>query len=156
MADLKREERRRQGRERKAMIERVEKMEAMHSGEDPEDRKRIDEAKQSYGDYRLKLSSDYIVPENLRVNFSKKRQQMILLENSIFKLKCDFNQKIAELKVRKRQIIDRVKFLNNRLRFLNEKLEEDEELFWPIIDDSVEYPEKFFEMTKDEIRVFKK
>jgi len=58
---------------RKAALERVEKMEAMHSGEDPEDRKRINEALASFGDYKLKLSADYIVPENLRVNFSKKR-----------------------------------------------------------------------------------
>ena len=88
---LVREERKIARMENKAKIERVEKMEAMHSGEDPEDRKRIELAKSTYGDFKLKLSADYIVPENLRVNFSKKRQQMILLENSIHKLKCDFN-----------------------------------------------------------------
>jgi hypothetical protein len=36
----------------------------MHSGEDPEDRKEISLAKQTYGDFKLKLSSKYIVPEN--------------------------------------------------------------------------------------------
>ncbi len=45
----------------------------MHSGEDPEDRKEIQIAKQTYGDYKLKLSSSYVVPENQRVNFAKKR-----------------------------------------------------------------------------------
>lgn len=154
--DLKREERKMQRMARKAALERVEKMEAMHSGEDPEDRKRINEALSTYGDFKLKLSADYIVPENLRVNFSKKRQQMILLENSIFKLKCDFNSKIAELKIRKTQIIDRVKVLNKRLKFLNEKLDIEEELFEPKIDEESEYPEKFFEMTKQEVKVFKK
>ncbi len=57
-----------------------------------------------------------MVPENQRVNFAKKRQQMVLLEGSIHKLKVDFNKKISELKVRKREIIDRVKKLNLRLK----------------------------------------
>jgi cilia- and flagella-associated protein 44 len=56
------------------------------------------------------------VPENQRVNFAKKRQQMVLLEGSIHKLKVDFNKKISELKVRKREIIDRVKKQNLRLK----------------------------------------
>lgn len=56
------------------------------------------------------------MPENQRVNFAKKRQQMVLLEGSIHKLKVDFNKKISELKVRKREIIDRVKKQNLRLK----------------------------------------
>lgn len=36
----------------------------MHSGEDPADRKEIEEAMQNYKDYKLKLSASYIVPEN--------------------------------------------------------------------------------------------
>lgn len=66
----------------------------MHSGEDPEDRKKIDIAIATYGDYKLKLSPDYIVPENQRINFSRQRQKMVLLEGSIHKLKSDFNSKI--------------------------------------------------------------
>lgn len=46
----------------------------MHSGEDPEDRKEIDTALATFGDFKLKISHDYTVPENQRVNFSKKRQ----------------------------------------------------------------------------------
>lgn len=45
----------------------------MHSGEDPEDRKMIELALSTYGDYKLKMSASYIVPENQRVNYSKKR-----------------------------------------------------------------------------------
>ena len=36
----------------------------MHAGEDPEDRKEIEIALKTFGDFKLKLSSDYIVPEN--------------------------------------------------------------------------------------------
>jgi len=94
----------------------------MHSGEDPEDRKEIEIARATFGDYKLKTSGDYTVPENQRVNFSKKRQQMVLLEGSIHKLKVDFNQKIQELKLRKKEIVDHVTKLNKRLVEINTEL----------------------------------
>lgn len=131
---------------RKKKIEKLEKKEAMHSGEDPADRKEIQLAKQTYGDFKLKMSPHYIVPENQRVNFAKKRQQMVLLEGSIHKLKVDFNKKIAELKTRKRDIIERVKKLNGRLGQINHELGDSNDLFEPTIDENVEYPEKFFEV----------
>lgn len=128
----------------------------MHSGEDPEDRKNIDIAMQTYGDFKLKMSGNYVVPENQRVNFSKKRQQMVLLEGSIHKLKVDFNRKIQELKGRKRDIIDRVKRLNGRLGEINSDLNEHVVLFEPAIDEAVEYPEKFFEVTDQDIENFRR
>lgn len=36
----------------------------MHSGEDPEDRREIEIAQATYGDYKLKVSPEYTVPEN--------------------------------------------------------------------------------------------
>lgn len=77
----------------------------MHNGEDPEDRRDIEVAQATYGDFKLKISPEYTVPENQRMNFQKKRQQMVLLEGSIHKLKVDFNQKIQELKIRKKDIV---------------------------------------------------
>lgn len=71
---------------------------------------------------------------------------MVLLEGSIHKLKVDFNKKISELKMRKREIIDRVKSLNTRLRQINTDLNDNTDLFEPTIDEAVEYPEKFFEV----------
>lgn len=94
----------------------------MHSGEDPEEKKAIEEAWATFGDYKLKHSEDYQVPENQRVNFSKKKQQMVLLEGSIHKLKVDFNQKIQELKVRKKDIVEHAKSINARLQEINEDL----------------------------------
>ena len=38
----------------------------------------------------------------MQINSQKKRQQMVLLEGSIHKLKVDFNTKINELKLRKK------------------------------------------------------
>lgn len=128
----------------------------MHSGEDPEDRKEIVLAKQTYGDFKLKLGNNYTVPENQRVNFAKKRQQMVLLEGSIHKLKVDFNKKISELKVRKRDIIDRVRKLNTRLGQINHELGENNDLFEPVIDETAEYPEKFFDVQDGDIEAFRK
>jgi len=51
------------------------------------------------------MSHDYEVPESLQINQTKKRQQMVLLEGSIHKLKIDFNTKINELKSKKKSII---------------------------------------------------
>mmetsp|Transcript_1195 Transcript_1195/g.1228 ORF Transcript_1195/g.1228 Transcript_1195/m.1228 type:complete len:94 (-) Transcript_1195:1869-2150(-) len=81
---------------------------------------------------------------------------MVLLEGSIHKLKIDFNKKIQELKLRKKEIIDRVKKLNGRLTDINVELGEPEDLFEPSINETVEYPEKFFEVTDDDIENYRR
>lgn len=81
---------------------------------------------------------------------------MILLENSIHKLKCDFNQKVSELKERKRQIIDRVTDLNSRLKVINEELGVEEEQFVPVIHEELEYPERYFNLKGEEMAEFKR
>lgn len=129
--EKKREQRKLEREERKRKIEQLEKKEAMHSGEDPEERKAIEEAWATFGDYKLKTAEDYQVPENQRVNFSKKRQQMVLLEGSIHKLKVDFNQKIQELKVRKKEIVDTVISINQRITTINTELGIKEDLIVP-------------------------
>jgi len=153
--EKKREQRKLEREDRKRLIEKFEKQEAMHSGEDPEDRKEIDIAQATFGDFKLKISPDYTVPENQRVNFSKKRQQMVLLEGSIHKLKVDFNQKIQELKIRKKEIVDHVGLLNSRLQEINKELKVEEDLFLPTIEKDVEYPENFFEIQDADIVAFK-
>lgn len=154
-AEKKREQRKLEREERKRKIEKLEKKEAMHSGEDPEDRKEIEIASATYGDFKLKISPEYTVPENQRINFQKKRQQMVLLEGSIHKLKVDFNQKIQELKIRKKEIVEHVEGLNSRLGEINTELGVEEELFVPSIDKKVEYPENFFEIQDEDIDAFK-
>lgn len=153
--EKKREQRKLEREERKRKIEQLEKKEAMHSGEDPEERKAIEEAWATFGDYKLKQSEDYQVPENQRVNFSKKRQQMVLLEGSIHKLKVDFNQKIQELKVRKKEIVENVTKINGRIHEINEELGNKEDLIIPKIDKETEYPENFFEISDKDINNYK-
>lgn len=81
------------------------------------------EARATYGMYNLKMSNDYEVPENMQINFSKKRQQMVLLEGSIHKLKVDFNNKILDLKHKKTAIIQNITQMNTRISQINKVLE---------------------------------
>ena len=69
--------------------------------------------------FSLKMSNDYEVPDNMQINFSKKRQQMVLLEGSIHKLKVDFNNKILEAKHKKKRIIASIEANNNRIAQIN-------------------------------------
>src|SRR5205085_2627273 len=48
-----------------------------------EDIAAIEYASRNMGDYKLKSSPNYIVPEALRVNAETKRRQMILLQESV-------------------------------------------------------------------------
>ena len=80
---------------------------------------------------------------------------MVLLEGSIHKLKVDFNQKIQELKIRKKEIVDHISGLNKRLGEINGELGIKEEPFVPKIDMDTEYPENFFEIKDEDIEEFK-
>lgn len=154
-AEKKREARKIEREKRWHEIERLRRLEVMQNDEDEEGRKAIEEARATYGDYKLKLDPMYTVPENQRINYSKKRQQMILLQGSIHKLKVDFNQKIQELKIRKKQIVEHVGKLNFRLTDINEELGVKEELVVPTIDIADEYPENFYECNDKDVGEYK-
>jgi len=151
-AEKKREERKIQREIRKKKIEKLVKKEAMiNSNEDVDKDPEIVKAKQTYGMFNLKMSNEYEVPENMQINANKKRQQMVLLEGSIHKLKVDFNNKILDLKHKKTDIIRQVEEMNTRVGQINTVLAIKEDLFLPTIDEKTEYPQKFFNVTDGEI-----
>lgn len=116
----------------------------MNRGEDKGEKAKIEEAKRTFGEYHLKMDDGYEVPESEQVDYKKKRQQMILLEGSIHKIKVDFNVKVNDLRIRKRDIISDVKRQYTRLDVINLELGTPEKLVLPVIDEKVEYPEKEF------------
>lgn len=73
-AEKKREARKIEREKRWHEIEKLRRLEVMQNDEDEEGRKAIEEARATYGDYKLKLDPMYTVPENQRINYSKKRQ----------------------------------------------------------------------------------
>ena len=101
------------------------------------------------------MDDGYEVPESEQVDYKKKRQQMILLEGSIHKIKVDFNIKVNDLRVRKQDIISTVKRLYERLDVINSELGTPEKLILPVIDEKVEYPEKDFNVTDQDIENYR-
>lgn len=97
------------------------------------------------------MSPQYQVSEKDRVNAEKKWQQMVLLESSIYSLWVDFNKKLDFLKHWKVRIINSVKEKNERIRTINSELGIQEELFYPSIDEKLEYPEKIYDVQYPDI-----
>ena len=101
------------------------------------------------------MADDYEVPESEQVDYKKKRQQMILLEGSIHKIKVDFNIKVNDLRIRKQDIISKVKGLYETLEKINGELGTPEQLVLPQIDEKVEYPEKYFNVSDADIEQYR-
>ena len=73
-AERKREERKVARDARKRKIEKLKTKEHLHQGEDKAEKAKIEEAKKTFGEYKLKMDPNYEVPEHEQVNFIKKRQ----------------------------------------------------------------------------------
>lgn len=81
---------------------------------------------------------------------------MVLLQASIHRLKLDFDQKIDDLKIRKKQIVEHVKTVNKRLVEINDELGCEEQLDVPIIDEELEYPENHFQVNDQDVEDYMK
>ncbi|XP_059823753.1 cilia- and flagella-associated protein 44 isoform X3 [Hypanus sabinus] len=65
--------------------------------EDPNDVAAIKDAQEQMGDFKLKTASNYTVPEHLRINAEKKRNQLIYLEELINELIKNFDAELLVL-----------------------------------------------------------
>ena len=81
------------------------------------------------GDYPLKRASTYRVPDHMRINIEKKRRQKILLEESIYNMKAEFNGKVLGLRDIKEKLIESIIRANARIGEINKILNVDEPLF---------------------------
>eukprot|EP00762_Andalucia_godoyi_P008715 ANDGO_00431.mRNA.1 Cilia- and flagella-associated protein 44 len=73
--------------------------------EDPRDVAAIAWAETHMGDYPLKLDPAYTVPEHARVNADKKRRQILLLLESIYSLRVEFNERLFAMRDLKKRMI---------------------------------------------------
>ena len=160
---LTKEERKKLREERKLDIAITEKivmqMENARKNKRADDPKRnriIEEAKRNLGDYKLKSSDKYEVPENERVNVKIKKDQMLQLEESMYKMRKEFNLDVEAARKQKKTIVEIVRDQNRRLRQINEELEIDEEIYTPEIDETLEYPEKFLEVASEDVTEYVK
>jgi hypothetical protein len=71
----------------------------------------IQEAQNSIGDYKLKTSSDYEVPPHLRVNTTRKRNELLSYRNKISEAKATFNHLVSNMRDKKVLVLKKVRVL---------------------------------------------
>uniref|UniRef100_A0A4W3IB69 Cilia- and flagella-associated protein 44 n=1 Tax=Callorhinchus milii TaxID=7868 RepID=A0A4W3IB69_CALMI len=131
--------------------------------EDPKDVAAIKEAKENMGDFKLKTAPNYTVPEHLRMNAEKKRNQLIILEQKAckqrhsYELKVEMNKKVMKLRDAKLDTVKQISSLVEELKLLQKKLEPSKHLPIPEIPKLYleETPEKKFEYDKETLLNFK-
>ena len=79
--------RREMRKQRKKGNIRAQKQEPKDNQDDPRDVEALKIAEDSIGDYKLKISPDYHVPEDKHTDAGKKRLQMCLLEDSLVRMR---------------------------------------------------------------------
>ena len=82
--------------------------------EDPHDVELLRVARENIGDYKLKSSKDYVVPEDQQVTTEKKRHELLLLRNKLFEYRRNYNKKLVALRDRKIQDISKVRTIYNK------------------------------------------
>ncbi|XP_038658265.1 cilia- and flagella-associated protein 44 [Scyliorhinus canicula] len=125
--------------------------------EDPNDVAAIKEAQENMGDFKLKTAADYTVPEHLRINAEKKRNQLIRLEELIHEFKVEMSSKIVNLRDAKIDIIEQITSLTEELRSIQTKLDPSQHLPIPIVPSLYpdEMPEKLFQIDQEKMLEFK-
>ncbi|CAE7195360.1 CFAP44 [Symbiodinium natans] len=153
-----RELRRQQRLQRKAQIQELERAKPNEQYEAPEDVEAIANAEATLGNYMLKTSEDYQVPENQRMNAEKKRRQMFLLEESIHAIKTEFNQRVLALRDFRQQVRAEVERDLMALAEIDEQLGTKTDWVVGIVDSPLgappEFPEKRFEFNDADIQAF--
>merc|ERR1740138_1392182 len=117
-----RELRRAQRLQRKQQMAELEKSKPSDSYEDPRDVEAIARAEATLGNYLLKTSDSYQVPENQRMNAEKKRRQMFLLEESMHAIKTEFNHRVLALRDFRQQVRTEVRRDFTALRDIDQQL----------------------------------
>merc|ERR1712224_279121 len=140
---------------KQGMLE-LEKAKPSDSFDDPQDVEAIALAKATMGNYMLKASPDYKVPENQRINAEKKRRQMFLLEESVHAIKMEFTQKVLALREFRQEV---KKSVAKDLLLLEQMGGKETADFYKEIIEQVkskhEYPERRFDFSDDDLEKFR-
>ena len=126
----------------------------------PDDIILLHDAETNMGDFKLKTASDYTVPEELRMNASKKRIQLVLLRQEIEYCSQLFNEKVIELRNDKVKLIERFVVCLERLKEIQLSLPREDQLFLPKMptlrpEEVTERSLEFDEKEVDEIMMLK-
>lgn len=110
-------------------LEELERKRGQEESSEPDHIREIDEAKRNLGDYKLKSDTDYEVQEHQLKNVKKQRSYMFFLQDYIYSEKQSFNKELIKLKSQKKQLIQKIRDYNVKIRDINGQLNIQEELF---------------------------
>ncbi|CAE8657611.1 unnamed protein product [Polarella glacialis] len=153
-----RELRRQQRTVRNDKMQELEKSKPSDTTEDPRDLDQIAHAQATLGNYMLKTSDTYQVPENQRMNAEKKRRQMFLLEESMHAIKTEFNHRVLALRDFRQQVRAEVERDLLALREIDDQLGTTTDWVNDLLDGQedapAEFPEQRFEYDDIDIKAF--
>eukprot|EP00752_Nemacystus_decipiens_P009571 g8551.t1 len=142
---------------RQVALAKLLKEKPAEDADDPRDVAAIALANASMGDYKLKSSPDYEVPEEMQLNVMKKQREMVLLEDSLHTMRSRFNSRFLALRAIKREILATVAADNRRLREIDAELGEggngEGNLWEPALDPS-EWPEMRHYVSPEELNTY--
>lgn len=151
--------RREMRRQRKLRLKEHSKEKPNEDDDDPRDVDAINYAEKTIGDYKLKSSEDYEVPEDMRINAEKKKQQMAMLEESLAQMRLEFNERFLSLRSLKAELVVSIKKTNRRLLEIGDELQETvlmpsgAELWEPKLD-PLEFPDDRGEVSMEELEKY--
>jgi hypothetical protein len=140
-------------RQRKLKLKEHLKEKPNENDDDPRDLGDLAHAEKTIGDYKLKSGDDYEVPEGQRINADGKMQQMAMLEESLTRLRLEFNERFLALRELKCDIVVNISTNNRRIREIDVEMQQPElsaNLWEPSIDVS-EFPDDRGEVTQEEL-----
>ena len=101
--------------------------------EDPDDVAGIEYATTHTGEYMLKISPDYVVKPDERLTADRKRREMVLLEEAMYRLQVDFNRQLLALRGLKVRMIRRVVAMDAEIASITERLGDSFRSFSPYV-----------------------
>lgn len=108
------------------------------------------------GDYTLKTSPKYVIPNKDRPTAERKSRQLLLLEHSINRLRTEFNFRLIGLRDLKKRLCDDINADRTRVREIAAKLKMEGADIPAVSLAPEEEPEKRFEIDREGLDVFEK
>ncbi|TNN07796.1 Cilia- and flagella-associated protein [Schistosoma japonicum] len=143
---------------RRAQWKQLEAMKPTDNYDDPKDTEAIQLAIEKLGDYKLKSSTNYVIPESMKLNTFEVKSKLINLVDHMYKLRHQFNVSLLMLRNKKMKILEKLKNIDKQLQENNCNLPLNEfgiRLYIEELDED-EYPEKKFTYNNEILLNFKK
>ncbi|RUS78330.1 hypothetical protein EGW08_013908 [Elysia chlorotica] len=123
-----------------------------------EEDKAIEEARANMGDMKLKSAADYKVPESKKLTEHRGRKRLVLLEETMFNYKQEFNEQMLKLRLDKIEKLGRMKEYRQKIIECHKKLSIEDQLPVPEIKPMVitENPKRTLEYTLEDVREYKR